>query len=265
MVMLLSAASVRADYPIGRGRSAIIGNYSYYYSNKFFNNAGKITNFQPGENFQSHGIGFNFAHGIGRNVDIMLAVPIVFQTLSTPGLKSSNNGLADISLGLSFHIPFNLYKNYFTIKAIGILPTYSNQDSTRPFLGFGSKGATIDLGYSFSPFNEGFALIEAGYTRFFDEIDGPEQYKGSISIGKMINQNTNLNFTFSHLVSRSADITFNPNLAVNRNYSAGKIALGIRKRITRTVSPSLTAFYNIYGKNLGVGTGVIFSLIMTMP
>jgi len=265
MATLLSTITTRADYPIGKGRTAIIGTYNYFFSNKYFNDAGKIVNYPAGDNFQSHGIALNFAHGIGRNVDIMLSLPFAIQNLTGSGIKTNNAGLADINFGLSFHFPNVNYQRYFTIKVNGIIPAYSNQDSTKPFLGFASKGASIALNYSFSPFTDGFAIIEAGYTRFFDEIDGPNQYRGSVSLGKMINQNTNVNFTFAHQISQSANKSFNQNIFVNKNFSGGTLSVGISKRITRTITPSISAFYTLYGKTLGLGVGGNFSLIMRLP
>ena len=265
MMMMLSTSTVRADYPIGKGRTAIIGTYNYYYSNKYFNDAGKIVNYAAGDNFQSHGMSINFAHGIGRNVDIILSVPFAIQNFTGSGIKSNNAGLTDINMGLSFHFPSVNYQKYFTIKVNGIIPAYSNQDSTKPFLGYASKGASIALNYSFSPFNDGFAIVEAAYTRFFDNVDGPNQYRINASLSKMLNQNTSLNFSFAHQISQSDNISFNPNFSVNKNFSGGTLSVGLSKRITRTITPAVSAFYTLYGKNLGLGVGANFTLIVRMP
>ena len=37
-VMLLSVGKVRADYPVGKKRTALTGTFNYFYSNKYFIN-----------------------------------------------------------------------------------------------------------------------------------------------------------------------------------------------------------------------------------
>lgn len=266
MVMLLSAKSIRADFPVGKGRTVIIGAYNYYYSNKYFNDAGKIVNYTSGDSYQAHSIALNIAHGIGRNIDLLLSVPIAVINKKESGNKTDNYGLGDINLGFSFYVPSPDYKRYFTIKVNGIIPAYSNQDSTKPFIGYASKGASVALNYSFTPFTEGFVIVEAAYTRFFDEFEGPSQYRGSFSIGKTINQNTFLSFNFNHQISVTPNTrNFNTNLAVNKYFSGGTLSAGISKRITRTITPAVTVFYTLYGKNLGLGVGANFTLIMRLP
>ncbi len=263
--MLLSTTTIRADFPIGKGRTAIIGTYNYYFSNKYFDNEGKIVNYSPGDSYQAQAIGLNFAHGIGRNVDVMLSVPIAILSKTGAGIKTFNSGLGDINLGFSFYFPSSDYKKYFTIKVNGIVPAYSNQDSAKPFVGYASKGASVALNYSFTPFSEGFAIIEGTYTRFFDDKEGPSQYRGSLSIGKTINQNTFLSFNFNHQISVSTNTSFNTNIAVNKYFSGGTLSVGLSKRITRTITPAATVFYTLYGKNLGLGVGANFTLIMRLP
>jgi len=266
MAMLLSAKTIRADFPIGKGRTALIGTYNYFYSNKYFDDNGKIVNYLTRDNYQAHSIGLNVAHGIGRNVDVMLSVPISIINRTESGNKTNNYGLADINLGFSFHFPSSDYQRYFTIKVNGIIPAYSNQDSTKPFIGYASKGAAVALNYSFNPFTNGFVIVEAAYIRFFDNQEGPSQYRGSLSLGKTINQNTILSFNFNHQISVTTGTrNFNTNLAINKYFSGGTLSVGLSKRITRTITPAVTAFYTLYGKNLGLGVGANFTFIMRLP
>jgi hypothetical protein len=181
-------------------------------------------------------------------------VPISIINKTESGNKTNNYGLADINLGFLFHFPSSDYQRYFTIKVNGIIPAYSNQDSTKPFIGYASKGAVVALNYSFNPFTNGFVIVEAAYIRFFDNQEGPSQYR------------TILSFNFNHQISVTTGTrNFNTNLAVNKYFSGGTLSVGLSKRITRTITPAVTAFYTLYGKNLGLGVGANFTFIMRLP
>lgn len=262
---LLSSLTCLADFPIGKGRVALIGTYNYFYSNKYFDYQTRIVKYPVGDFFTSSSYGMTLLAGIGRKVDLTLGVPFVVQSITSSGIKTTNSGMGDLNVGLSFHFPSKMQTNSLTLKTAFILPLYQNDTLSTPNLGFGSKGVQAGLAYSFVPFKETFATADFTYTRFFDASEGPDQYRGSLTLSKLLSNYTTLTGSFAHQVSRSANITFSQNQSINKNFEGGTISLSLSQRITRTVTPSIQGFYTLYGKNMGLGLGASFFLTVRFP
>lgn len=263
--MLFSVLNCRADYPIGKGRVALIGTYNYFYSNKFFDANAKLIKYPVGDYFNSSSYGLTFMAGLGRYVDFNISVPFVVQSLTSNGIKATNTGLGDLNTGFSFHFPSETLSKFFTIKANFILPLYQNDTLVTPYLGFASKAVQLGAAYSFSPFEKTFATIDFTYTRFLESSEGPNQYRGSLTVSKMLSNYTTLTGSFAHQVSRSINTSFNQNLSINKNFEGGTMSLSLSQRITRTVTPSIQGFYTLYGKNMGLGVGASFFLTVRIP
>ena len=104
-VMLLSVGQVRADYPVGKRRTAINGTFNYFYSNKYFDANGKLTNNFPGNYFQSTFYSLNITHGLSRRIDLTATLPFAKQTLVNGNNAESRSGITDVNVGSSFHFP----------------------------------------------------------------------------------------------------------------------------------------------------------------
>lgn len=255
---------IYANYPIGRGRTAVITTYNYFASSQYYDTTGKLVKYPPGNRFQSKTLMFNLVHGINRNLDFSLNAPILRQEMITGPYMQSNTGLGDINMSLSFHFPDLLYKKYFTIKTGVIIPTYTNNDST-PQLGYSSKAFQLSANYSFSPFKNGFGIVDFGYTRFLDDKEGPNQYTGSLIVGKIFNKYTTVTLNYSHQLSISTDKKFNQNVMVNKNFYGGNLSLSVGRRLTRSISATVQVFHTMYGKNMGIGTGASCFFTISLP
>ncbi|WP_438945814.1 hypothetical protein [Sediminibacterium sp.] len=262
-VMVLSIGEARADYPIGKRRTAITGTFNYFYSDKFFDANGKLTNNFPGDYFQSTFYSLNVMHGLGRRIDLTATLPFAKQTLVNGNNSETRAGITDINIGLSFHFPSEDYKRYFTLKTAVGVPAYQNNQT--PYLGFASKAVMLGANYSFTPYKNGYAILEFMYTRFLDSQDGPNQYRGSLTIGKMYNKHTSVTASLAHLVSQSVNTAFNPNLQLNKNFNAATLNVSVGRKINRSITPTIQAYYTLLGRNAGLGLGVNFFVTVRLP
>lgn len=252
-----------ADYPIGKKRTAITGTFNYFYSSKYFNDQGKLISNNPGDYFQASSYSLNISHGLGRRVDMSVTIPFASQTFVNGNNSETKSGVTDINLGLSVHFPSIDYKRYFTIRGSVGIPGYQNNQT--PYLGYASKSVMLGANYSFTPYKNGFAIVEFIYSRFLDAQDGPNQYRAVITMGKMYNKHTSVTASLSHQVSQSVNTVFNPNLQLNKNFNAATLNLSIGRKINRMITPTLQAYYTLLGKNAGLGMGANIFVTVRLP
>ena len=252
-----------ADYPIGKKRTAITGTFNYFYSSKYFNDQGKLISNNPGDYFQASSYSLNISHGLSRRVDMSVTIPFASQTLVNGNNSETKSGVTDINLGLSVHFPSVDYKRYFTIRGSVGIPGYQNNQT--PYLGYASKSVMLGANYSFTPYKNGFAIVEFIYSRFLDAQDGPNQYRAVITMGKMYNKHTSVTASLSHQVSQSVNTAFNPNLQLNKNFNAATLNLSIGRKINRMITPTLQAYYTLLGKNAGLGMGANIFVTVRLP
>lgn len=254
----------RADWPVGKGRFVVLPGFNYFSTAGFFNKNGTRVPQGKDNSFSSYYFGVGITHGLARNLDIFTNVPYIQQNQVAFGTKTTRAGLGDVALGLAFHIPSESKRTHFTTRIAALIPTYTN--TTTPFLGFGANGMQVVANYSFNPGNQQFTIFEVTHNRFFAEDGtGPNQFSGAITWGVNFNDYYMATANFTHMQSASADKTFSTNLPENKDFSYGKVTLGIGRKISRTVTPYLQGFYTVYGKNSGVGWGLGLSLITKMP
>lgn len=261
--MLSSINSAFADYPIGKKRTAITGTFNYFYSSKYFNDQGKLISNAPGDFFQASSYSLNISHGLGRRVDMNVTIPFTSQTLVSGNNSESKSGVTDLNIGLSVHFPSSDFKRYFTIRGGLGIPGYQNTQT--PYLGYASKAVTLGANYSFTPYKNGFAIIDFIYSRFLDAEDGPNQYRAVITLGKMYNKHTSVTASLSHQVSQSDNTTFNPNLQLNKNFNVATFNLSVGRKITRIITPTIQGYYTLLGKNAGLGLGVNIFVTVRLP
>lgn len=261
--LLCSVNSAFADYPIGKKRTAITGTFNYFYSSKYFNDQGKLISNAPGDYFQASSYTLNISHGLGRRVDMSVTIPFATQTLVNGNNSETKSGVTDINLGLSVHFPSIDYKRYFTIRGSVGIPGYQNNQT--PYLGYASKSVMLGANYSFTPYKNGFAIIEFIYARFLDAQDGPNQYRAVITMGKMYNKHTSVTASLSHQVSQSVNTAFNPNLQLNKNFNAATLNLSVGRKINRMITPTIQAYYTLLGKNAGLGMGANIFVTVRLP
>jgi hypothetical protein len=254
----------RADWPVGKHRMALTPSYTYSTSKRFFNKDGQLESSPFDGRYTAQTLGIYGVAGIGRTTDFMFNIPLEFVTSKNSFGKVNKAGVGDMIAGFAFHTPSKDLKKYFTVKLGVIIPLYSN--ITEPYLGLGSKGAFIGANYSLNVKKNTFLIVEGVYTRFFDQQDGPNQYNVNLIYGMELPKSNLLIFTLNHELSTSADKAFSIiNQNANKDFMFGTFAASWGKKISRTVTPSIKAFYTIYGRSAGQSLGISLSATIKIP
>jgi len=261
--LFLFCNQLLADWPVGKNRTTLIPTYTYFRSAKYFDSTGKVIGFGPGDHFASNTFSLYFAHGLSRRLDLIVNLPYTSVSSSSNGVTQSKAGFGDAQIGLALHFPLKDLKQFITTKAIFILPLYQNVKE--PYLGFASKGFQLAANYSFNPLPHTYLITEASYTRYFDQVTGPNQFGYSITCGTMFLDYNYISANLSGIISSSAEKGFNTNLLVNKDFSYGKISLAYGRKIFRNITPYIQGFYTIYGRNAGVGYGASLFAIIKLP
>jgi hypothetical protein len=263
---LLSVCLVQvcyADWPVKKKRWIMIPTYSYYHSNKYFDKQGKINPLSNGDHYVSHYFGLFTSYGLSDRLDLLVNIPIVNQRLTSSSVLSTKTGIGDMSIGLAYHFPSEDFKKYLTLKGALIIPAYHNFYS--PYLGYAEKGIQLGLTYSITPNKQTYLTAEANYTRYLDQVNGPTQYYFAGTCGYSINPFEKLVFSVSHQLSKSSDNSFNPNLAVNKDFMLGKLSVSYGRRISRTVTPYAQFLFTPYGSNTGSSFSISLYAIIKIP
>jgi hypothetical protein len=263
LILICLTGMAKADWPVGKKRLMITPSFSYFYTSRVFDSTGRIKASPNNDQFISKTLGIYGLAGLSRRLDLIFNIPISNITAKNIYVKESKTGVGDAMFGFAYHTPSNNLKSFFTMKALVILPVYSNVSA--PYMGYGSKGARVAANYSFSPRKRSFAVIEGGYARYFDEKDGPNQYSLDLTYGKELANGFLLSFSYSHLSSVSDNKAFSTNLNINKDYMYGKISCAFGKKISRTITPYIQTFYTLYGRNAGQGFGGSVFVALKIP
>ena len=262
-IVIFCCKSSFADWPAGKKRTTLIATYTYFRSSKIYDSTGKLYSLGKGNFFVSNSINLYMVHGLARRLDLIANVPFSYITSSLNSVKTNKSGIGDCMIGLAYHIPFNFLKNYFTAKALYIFPAYQN--TSQPYLGFGSHAYEFSLNYSFNPIKHTFCVIEGNYTHYFDDVTGPEQFGYALTAGTMFLDYNFLTAGLTGTKSESIDKTFNSNLLINKDFQYSKLSLAYGRKISRIATPYIQGFYTIHGKDAGKGYGVSLFVIFKLP
>lgn len=260
IVMLVSANTARAGWPIGKYRNIVIPSFNYYTSKDTWDQSGNKIKGKPGAGFTSYSFGLYAGYGITRRLDAIVNVlyPMQYSAYRDNNdnlVKQNSQGLGDLQAGLSYNI-FNFgYTSFLSVMGSAIIPLY---DTTKTVaLGYASYGAELKLMYSGSidqSWLKGYYNLEAGYRRYFD-TQGPNVLIYTASLGLPLGHRNQVSFEVSGQYSSSVNKSFNPNLALNRDYEFTKGALNYGHTFTRRFSTFFSGFYTFRGRNTGQGYG----------
>lgn len=265
IVLILFAAgfvnSAYAGWPIGKYRNVIIPSFNYYTSKDSWKSNGDKVIGAPGAGFTSYSFGLYAGYGISRRLDAIVNLIAPFQNsayVDSKGelIKQSSHGLGDLQAGLSYNLVNFGYKSFLSVMVSGIIPLY---DTTKTVaLGYAAYGGETDLMYS-GAFDSGFMKhtyynLMAGYRRYFD-TQGPNVLIYTASLGLPLGRRNQISVEVSGQNSSSINKSFNPNLALNRDFSFTKGAFNYGHTFTRRFSVFTTGFYTFVGRNTGVGYG----------
>ncbi len=263
LLFLFTATLLRADWPVGKRRTTLLPGYSFFYSDANYDRKWNRTKFPKGNSFVTHIYNFSLQHGIGRSTDIFMNIPYLAQrSLNKDSLRTAA-GVGDLTIGIAQHFSSKDQHRHFTAKASFMIPMYQKDSITS--LGYASRAFGLEVNYSFSASAKAFAIVQAAYTQFLDELEGPQQYTYTGTYGRKLNTFSMMTFSFMHQISYSADKSFNPNLSANKSFINGRFSLSYGRRITRTIMPMVSISTVLYGKNAGGGFGAGISLITRLP
>jgi len=264
ILMLLSGGMVDrafAGWPIGKYRNVVIPSFNFYQSHDTWNASGQKIKGQPGAGFTSYAMGLYVGYGLTRKLDLLVNVIAPNQNsafVDSKGVlnKDSSTGVGDMQVGVSYNL-FNFgYKSFLSIGGSAIIPLY---DTTKAVaLGYGTYGAEFKVMYA-GGIDNGFLKhtyynLEAGYRRYFD-TQGPNVLLLTASLGVPLGKRNQVGFEVSGQYSNSSNKSFNPNLAVNRDFGFAKGSIDLGHTFTRRFSVFVVGFYSLAGYNTGVGYG----------
>lgn len=265
ILVLLTAflQKARADWPVGKGRISLLPGYTYFYSASNYDRSWKRNPFPSNNYFATHIINMSLNHGLGRSLDLLINVPYIIQRGVNQDSIRGNSGFGDVSIGLAKHFSSDDQHRHFTAKAIFMIPMY--QKDSVVSLGYSSRAYGLEVNYSFAAGKAAFAIVQAAYTHFFDNPEGPRQYTYTGTYGRKFNMFSLATISFMHQESVSSNTSFNPNLFANTSFTNGRLTLSYGRRITRTIMPMFQVSSVVYGRNAGGGIGLGLSLITRLP
>lgn len=258
--MVSAVNTARAGWPIGKYRNLVIPSFNYYTSKDTWDQNGDKIKGKPGAGFTSYSFGLYAGYGITRRLDAIVNVlyPMQYSAYrdgSDNLVKQSSQGFGDLQAGLSYNL-FNFgYTSFLSVMGSAIIPLY---DTTKTVaLGYASYGAELKLMYSGAidkTWLKGYYNLEVGYRRYFAD-QGPNVIIYTASMGVPLGRRNQMSVELSGQNSYSINKSFNPNLAVNRDYGFTKGALNYGHTFTRRFSVFLSGFYTFTGRNTGQGYG----------
>lgn len=256
---------VKADWPVGKGRTTIITSYIFLKATSNYNNSWKKVKFDENNSFLTQIATFSIMHGIDRTTDLVLNVPYINQKYVNQTGTLYGSGVGDISMGISKHFSSINNHRHFTLKGLFTIPMYSLDTNNTLGLGYGSRAFSIEANYSLSVGKAGYFSGQVNYANYFDNQDRPQQLTYTINYGRRINFFNSMSFSFSHQESNSPNKGFDPNIFTNTSYKSGRLSASYGRRITRTMLVLLQASTIIYGQNTVNGVSFGTSLIFRLP
>ncbi|MES2279539.1 MAG: hypothetical protein V4592_26130 [Bacteroidota bacterium] len=264
LLLLVFAGSVNqayAGWPIGKYRNVVIPSFNYYTSHDGWDSGGNKTIGKPGAGFTSYAVGLYVGYGLTRRLDLVVNVlaPLqqsAFRNSKDSLIKQSSQGIGDIQAGLSYNLVNFGYKSFLSVMGSAIIPAYDTTHAVA--LGYATYGAELKMMYS-GGIDGGFLKhtyynLEVGYRHYFD-VQGPNVLLYTASLGIPLGKRNQIGFEASGQYSTSVNKSFNPNLAINRDFSFTKASFDYGHTFTRRFSVFLTSFYTLIGRNTGLGYG----------
>ena len=265
LILLLVLAGwvnqAQAGWPIGKYRNVVIPSFNYYTSHDSWNSVGQKVKGSPGSGFTSYAVGLYVGYGISRRLDLVVNVLApqqnsAYRNFKDSLIKQQSSGIGDMQVGLAYNLVNFGYKSFLSVMGSGIVPLY---DTTKTVaLGYAAYGAELKLMYS-GGIDNGFLKhtyynMEVGYRRYFD-TQGPNVLLYTASLGIPLGKRNQIGFEGSGQYSTSTNKAFNPNLALNRDFSFTKASFDYGHTFTRRFSVFVTSFYTLLGRNTGLGYG----------
>ncbi|QKJ30773.1 hypothetical protein HQ865_13770 [Mucilaginibacter mali] len=273
VLLLVLAGTINqafAGWPIGKYRNVVIPSFNYYSSQDTWTSTGQKIKGEPGAGFTSYSVGLYVGYGITRRLDAIVNVIAPQQHSAYRNslgqlVQSTSQGIGDIQAGLSYNLVNFGYKSFLSVMGSAIIPAYDTTYTVA--LGYATYGAELKLMYSGGIDNgilkHTYYNLEAGYRHYFD-VQGPNVLIYTAMLGVPLGKRNQAGVEVGGQYSTSVNKSFNPNLAVNRDFSFTKVSLDYGHTFTRRYSVFLTGFYTLIGRNTGQGYGGSVQMIFKL-
>jgi len=261
LLMLGNVNHAYAGWPIGKYRNVVIPSFNFYQSKDSWKANGATVKGAPGAGFTSYALGLYVGYGLTRRLDLIVNIVAPQQNsafVDGQGVlnKAKSQGLGDAQIGLSYNLVNFGYKSFLSIGGSIIVPLY---DTTKTVaLGYAAFGSEVKLMYSggidAGLLKHTYYNLEAGYRRYYT-TQGPNVFLYTASLGVPVGKRNQIGVESSGQISSSSNKSFNPNLALNRDFQFNKASLDYGHTFTRRFSVFVVGFYTLIGRNTGKGYG----------
>ena len=257
--ILLNPFKTFAGWPIGKHKVLVIPSFTYYSQKDRFDNNGNKIKGAPGTGYSSYSASLYFGYGLGRKLDLIASVPLLYQQNKyTSTNEYTNHGFGDMLVGVSYNLVDFNYLRFLSVQVSGLIPLYSNNTAGTSNLGLGDFGNEIKLMFCGSLpksiASKGYFNTEIAYRRYYN-AQGPDQISFLATIGYPVSKHNQMSLDILLFRSFSSDKNFNPNFFAERNYAFFKPSLNFGHQFTRSFSIFLGGYYVPIGLNTGVGYG----------
>lgn len=234
------------------GKTLFIGNLSYYSTDRYFDNSGSK---QPLASYKKYE--FNPYIEYGFKDDITIGANLFVQRAAQ--YNNINIGIGDSE----FFARLRLWQKdglVFSLEPMIKLPSLE-KESNQPQIGSRNfdTGLSSSIGYGFKAYNlNHYINMDTGYRHRFGVPS--DQLKLSVSAGVSITKETMI-LTQLFATKRVAS-NYNPvfTQSSSDDYDLSKIQLSGVYKLNEETSLQLGAFRNVSGRNIGNGSGFIFSV-----
>ena len=255
---LISGIAYAGAWTQNSGKGLLISNFSYYSTNKYFDNSGKK---QSLADYQKYEMNPYIEYGLRD--DITIGANLFFQRASqydsNTGIDNSNLGVGDSELFTRFRL-WQGDGKVFSVEPMVKLPSLESE-SAQPQIGNKNfdTGLTFSSGYGFKAWElDHFINLDAGYRHRFSTPN--DQLKFAATAGVSITKKTMVLtqvFTTTRLASHN-----NPAFTQSSgdDYDLTKLQISAIYKLDDKVSMQIGAFSNVAGRNIGSGDGLTFSI-----
>jgi hypothetical protein len=261
LLMVVSANHAFAGWPIGKYRNVVIPSFNFYQSHDSWTSTGATVKGAKGAGFTSYALGLYVGYGITRRLDLIVNVIAPQQNSAFVDgqgnlVKAQSQGLGDAQIGLNYNLVNFGYKSFLSVGGSVIVPLY---DTTKTVaLGYATYGSEIKLMYSggidAGLLKHTYYNMEIGYRRYYT-TQGPNVILYTASLGIPLGKRNQMGIETGGQYSTSSNKSFNPNLALNRDFSFTKESIDFGHTFTRRFSVFVVGFYTLFGRNTGKGYG----------
>ena len=262
--MLFYGSTVLAGgFPVRPKSVMLTPSVNYFFANKGWDTLKTLKPFTNLGQFSSLTYSVYAEYGISRRLTFVGTLPYTFNRYSdSTGYSQTNQGPADLEIGLRYYAANINYKYYFTIQGTYIVPLYKGLN-----LGFQEQGAELKLSFAGSGTFLGknyYFTVENAVRQYFGSGPIQDRYAGTLGLSLDRRSKNQLSVSAGGFYSTSSISTaFNAKqVGSNRNFAFNQVSLSYGYSFSKKVTMFVGAGTFISGRNTGNGVSGSVSLIV---